>query len=83
MKSTRWSILMVQGHTLRLIVALSLVAIVALHAIVAARPTTAQEPPRPTQRFVSTFPVSAAPAQYDLVEQILDFPPGRSRRSRS
>jgi quercetin dioxygenase-like cupin family protein len=40
----------------------------------------AQEPPRPTQRIVSSFDVSLVPGQYDVINQILDFPPGAATR---
>jgi quercetin dioxygenase-like cupin family protein len=77
---THWRIQTPHSHTLRVKAALLLVAIVALQASLGARPSEGQEPPRPTQRFLSTFPVSAAPAQYDLVEQVLDFAPGAATR---
>ncbi len=54
--------------------------VLALSVVIPAQPATAEDPPRPTQRLVSSFPVSAAPAQYELVEQVLDFPPGSSTR---
>jgi len=55
-------------------------AVLALSAVIPARPAAAEDPPRPTQRMVSTFPVSAAPAQYELVEQVVDFAPGAATR---
>jgi quercetin dioxygenase-like cupin family protein len=36
----------------------------------------AQEPPLPTNRIVSRFPVTTSPAQYELVQITLDFSPG-------
>ena len=39
---------------------------------------SAQEPPLPVNRYVSQFPVSTAPAQYELVQLVLDFAPGAS-----
>jgi len=36
----------------------------------------AQEPPLPTNRIVSRFPVTTSPAQHDLVQLTLDFPSG-------
>ena len=36
----------------------------------------AQQPPLPTNRIVSRFPVTAPPAQYDVVQLVLDFDPG-------
>src|SRR6266550_1650803 len=42
-----------------------------------------EEPPRPLVKFASVFPVSGAPRQYELVQQILDFPPGGATREHS
>ena len=78
MKLIRWSMRSARWHALRPGAVLLLAAAAGLQALMAAMPAAAEEPPRPTQRFLSTFPVSAAPAQYELVEQILDFPPGAS-----
>jgi quercetin dioxygenase-like cupin family protein len=33
-------------------------------------------PPRPAPRVISVFPVSAVPARYDMVVEVLDFAPG-------
>jgi quercetin dioxygenase-like cupin family protein len=41
------------------------------------------EPPRPVVKFASVFPVSGPPRQYELVQQILDFPPGGATREHS
>jgi quercetin dioxygenase-like cupin family protein len=43
----------------------------------------AQEPPLPTNRYVSKFPVTTTPAQYDLVQLVLDFAPGAFTRLHS
>ncbi|HLF77339.1 MAG TPA: cupin domain-containing protein [Dehalococcoidia bacterium] len=51
---------------------------VALAMAVSNSTSAAQEPPLPTNRYVSQFPVSAAPAQYELVQLMLDFAPGAS-----
>jgi len=67
-----------QAHTVLAKAAFLLVAAVA--ATLGTTLSAGQEPPRPSQRFLSTFPVSAAPAQYELVEQILGFPPGAATR---
>jgi quercetin dioxygenase-like cupin family protein len=42
-----------------------------------------EEPPRPVVKFASVFPVSGPPRQYELVQQILDFPPGGATREHS
>ena len=58
----------------------SFAAALALSALIHSGPASAEDPPRPTQRLVSAFPVSAAPAQYELVQQVLDFAPGAATR---
>jgi quercetin dioxygenase-like cupin family protein len=40
----------------------------------------AADPDPATIRFVSSFPISRPPAQYDLVHQVLDFAPGAGTR---
>jgi quercetin dioxygenase-like cupin family protein len=39
-----------------------------------------QEPLRPVATLTSVFPVSGPPRQYELVQQILEFPPGGATR---
>jgi quercetin dioxygenase-like cupin family protein len=76
-----WLIPTLQSHNVRVKAALLIVAVVALQAVLSTSPSAGQVPPaRPTQRFLSSFPVSAAPAQYELVEQVLDFRPGAATR---
>src|SRR5205809_7720680 len=42
-----------------------------------------EEAPLPVVKFASVFPVSGTPRQYELVQQILDFPPGAATREHS
>ncbi len=60
--------------------ALAVAALLGLTALGPTRPAVAEDPPRPAQRMASSFPVSAAPAQYELSEQVLDFAPGAATR---
>jgi len=52
----------------------------ALAGMFSAQPAAGEEPPRPTQRIASSFNVSIVPGQYDVVNQILDFPQGAATR---
>ncbi len=69
-----------KGLTGLLVFATSLTLSALVTTLISATPTAAEDPPRPTQRIVSSFPVTAPPAQYELVEQVLDFAPGAATR---
>src|SRR6266540_634723 len=53
-------------------------ATMGLATLVGGGQATAQEPPRPSVKFASVFPVSGSPRQYELVQQVLEFRPGAS-----
>src|SRR5215211_3461120 len=59
---------------------LMLAVMFALITSAAPGPVAGQEAPRPIQRLASAFSDAAPSAEYDLVEQILDFPPGAATR---
>src|SRR6266542_6122607 len=64
----------------------SLVAVLAAVVIAMSVPggrVSGEEAPLPVVKFASVFPVSGAPRQYELVQQILDFPPGGATREHS
>jgi quercetin dioxygenase-like cupin family protein len=54
------------------------IATMALAAMLSGGRATAQEPPRPSVKFASVFPVAGSPRQYELVQQVLEFRPGAS-----
>jgi len=53
-----------------------LIVLPLLFLAIAASGALAQQPPGPHFRYVRMFPVSAPPAQYEVVHLILDFAPG-------
>jgi quercetin dioxygenase-like cupin family protein len=54
----------------------ALLAVLVLVVLSAQGRASAQEPPRFGPRISATFPISAPPAQYDIVQQLVELRPG-------